>query len=234
MKFAIISAGEGSRLTQEGITVPKPLVELNGKPMIERLIRLFVRVGATEIAVIINKEQSETFECLEKLQTEFPLKIKVETTPSSMHSFYALAPFLTDDRFCLTTVDTIFREDEFTRFIDEFNRTEADGMMAVTDYVDDEKPLYVSMDSNMRITGFHDKKPDDCCYVSGGIYCLKSSSLKVLQRCMDEGVSRMRNFQRELVAEGMNLRAWPFNKIIDVDHVSDIAKAEAFLNESDS
>ncbi len=233
MKFAIISAGEGSRLTQEGVTVPKPLVELNGMPMIERLIRLFVRVGATEIAIIINNEQRETREFLEQLRTELPLKIEVESTLSSMHSFYALAPFLTGDRFCLTTVDTIFREEEFARFIEEFNRTEADGMMAVTDFVDDEKPLYVSTDTNMRITGFHDRETEDCRYVSGGIYCLKSSSLKVLQRCMDEGVSRMRNFQRELVVEGMTLLAWSFNKIIDVDHVSDIAKAEAFLNESD-
>ena len=30
MKFAIISAGEGSRLSQEGVALPKPLVQLNG------------------------------------------------------------------------------------------------------------------------------------------------------------------------------------------------------------
>ena len=39
MKFAIISAGEGSRLSQEGVALPKPLVQLNGVAMIDRLIR---------------------------------------------------------------------------------------------------------------------------------------------------------------------------------------------------
>ena len=34
MKFAIISAGEGSRLSQEGVALPKPLVQLNGVTMI--------------------------------------------------------------------------------------------------------------------------------------------------------------------------------------------------------
>ena len=33
MKFAIIAAGEGSRLSQEGIVMPKPLVRIGGEPM---------------------------------------------------------------------------------------------------------------------------------------------------------------------------------------------------------
>ena len=39
MKYAIIAAGNGSRLAQEGITVPKPLVEINGERLIDRLVR---------------------------------------------------------------------------------------------------------------------------------------------------------------------------------------------------
>jgi hypothetical protein len=46
---------------------------------------------------------------------------------------------------------------------------------------------------------------------------------------MEEGKSRMRNFQRQLVADGLHLQAFPFKKILDVDHVGDIVKAEKFL-----
>ena len=46
---------------------------------------------------------------------------------------------------------------------------------------------------------------------------------------MAMGQSRMRNFQRQLVAEGLRLIAYPFSKILDVDHASDIEKAEEFL-----
>ena len=56
MKYAIISAGEGSRLAQEGVALPKPLVEIGGEAMIDRLIRIFSRQGAEEVAVIINNE----------------------------------------------------------------------------------------------------------------------------------------------------------------------------------
>jgi len=101
-------------------------------------------------------------------------------------------------------------------------------MMAVTDYIDDEKPLYVATDEALNITGFLDKS--DCCrYISGGIYALKPVAIRTLERCMKEGQSRMRNFQRGLVDDGLRLKAWPMSKILDVDHASDIAKAEDFL-----
>lgn len=43
MKFAIIAAGEGSRLAREGVDLPKPLVTVGGEPMIERLARIFMK-----------------------------------------------------------------------------------------------------------------------------------------------------------------------------------------------
>lgn len=235
MKFAIISAGEGSRLSQEGVALPKPLVELNGTAMIDRLIRIFVQNGADGVVVIINNELPLTKEHLKELQQklEVPLELVIQTTPSSMHSFHALSPYLKDDKFCLTTVDTIFREEEFARFIEYFKQSDADGCMAVTDYIDDEKPLYISTDEELDITGFHDERVEGCQYISGGIYCLTPPALRTLQGCMDKGMARMRNFQRQLVADGLKLKAYPFKKIVDVDHAEDIVKAEAFLNGED-
>jgi hypothetical protein len=66
-------------------------------------------------------------------------------------------------------------------------------------------------------------------YVSGGIYCLKRSAIRVLENAIPKGISRMRNYQQLLVDKGLYLKAYPFSKIIDVDHAEDIAKAEDFL-----
>lgn len=232
MKFAIISAGEGSRLSQEGVALPKPLVQLNGMAMIDRLVHIFAQNGAEQVVIIINNEVALTKEHVAALKetSEVPLEVIVKTTPSSMHSFYELSRFLKGDKFCLTTVDTIFREDEFAAFIEAFKASGKDGMMAVTDYIDDEKPLYISTDEKLNITGFHDAATPDCRYISGGIYCLTPKAIDTLEKCMEKGMSRMRNFQRQLVADGLQLEAYPFSKILDVDHASDIVKAEAFLN----
>ena len=112
MKFAILAAGEGSRLAQEGVELPKPLVRLNGEAMIDRLVRIFIDNGAEEIVVITNNLTPLTQQHIRDLQTGGkPLRLVVKTTPSSMHSFYELYPCLGEGKFCLTTVDTIFRED---------------------------------------------------------------------------------------------------------------------------
>ena len=59
MNFAIIAAGEGSRLVQEGIAVPKPLVELDGRPMIGRLIDIFTACKAESISIIVNEQMTD-------------------------------------------------------------------------------------------------------------------------------------------------------------------------------
>ena len=235
MKFAIISAGEGSRLAQEGVQLPKPLVELNGEAMVDRLVRIFAQNGAEQVVIIINNEVPLTKEHMLALQqkSDVPVELIVKTTPSSMHSFYELSRFLKDDKFCLTTVDTIFREDDFAKFIETFKNSDADGLMAVTDFVDDEKPLYISTDEDLHITGFHDAYTPQCKYISGGIYCLTPKAIDTLENCIENGMSRMRNFQRQLVTDGLNLEAYPFSKILDVDHAGDIVKAEDFLKNND-
>ena len=233
MKYAIIAAGEGSRLMSEGVALPKPLVPICGEPMIDRLVRIFTENGADEISIIVNRLHPQTEVHVRHLMAHpghAPIRLAVETTPSSMHSFNVLAPWLEYAPFCLPSVDTIFREDDFAAYIRAFRQGQG-GLMAVTDYIDDEKPLYVGTDADLRITGFHDSDEGDR-YISGGIYALQPEAIATLRRCMAEGRSRMRNFQRALVEDGLELHAWPMSKVLDVDHASDIAKAEAFLSET--
>lgn len=232
MNFAIIAAGEGSRLVQEGISLPKPLVSLCGTPMIKRLIDIFLDNNAESVSVIVNEQMTEVRNYLETLAGTLPvpLNLVVKTTPSSMHSFYEVSrAFPESGKFVLTTVDTIFRPEDFSRYVKEFEQGSSDGAMAVTNFIDDEKPLYVETDHDLNITAFRDEPYQGMKYISGGIYGLTPDSLSVLHGCVERGVSRMRNFQRELVAAGLRLKAVPFSKIVDVDHAADIATAEKFL-----
>ena len=230
MNYAIIAAGEGSRLAQEGIAKPKPLVELQGEPMIGRLINILVRCNAESIGIIVNEHMTEVRNYLESLELPVPLNLVVKTTPSSMHSLWHLSRVIPQGKFCLTTVDTIFREQDFKGYIDAFEADdEHDGMWAVTPFVDDEKPLWVDVDDEMNITAFRDKSWEGAKYVSGGVYAMTDKAYTILDRCIEQGISRMRNFQRALVDADYHLKAYSIAKIVDVDHADDIATAEAFL-----
>jgi len=249
MHYAIIAAGEGSRLREEGILSPKPLVPIGGQPMIDRLMKMMLRCGAESISVICNREMKQVQEYLVSFRESHPellLNLIVESTPSSMHSLARLAEVIPAGKVCVTTVDTIFHEREFAAFIQTFATCKG-GLFAVTPFVDDERPLWVACSKESEISmqghvcplieGFFDNETemsdDTWHFVSGGIYGLETATAwPVLRQCLAEGQSRMRNYQRALVRAGVKLSAYVFGKIMDIDHAEDIVKAEAWLDNS--
>ena len=218
MHFAIIAAGQGSRLHEEGIALPKPLVQIGGKPLIGRLIDIFVSCGAESVSVIINEQAAEVGCYLESLSLPVPLHITRRTTPGSMHSLAAMDLGRLGGKVMVTSVRP---------------PQGLDAMMAVTRYIDDEKPLYViTRPGTMEVIDFADAPvPGSELYASGGIYGLTPRALGILGDCLSEGVTRMRRYQRALVRQGLTVRAVEFSKIIDVDHAADIPKAARLLDD---
>lgn len=230
MEYAIIAAGKGERLAQEGSTVPKPLTPLLGTPLIDRLLALFSGMGAGRIHVIVNGQSRELVQHLSELPLSMPLQLTVKDTESSLHSLAELIRSGLRDEVCLTTVDTVFNPDEFENLVSAFqHKPGLDALMGVTSFVDDEKPLYVRTNADLEILSFDDTRHANQVYVSGGIYCLRRKALECALKAVDSGVSRMRNFQRQLLTEGLAVEAFPFTKIVDVDHLDDIAVAERLL-----
>ena len=237
--FGIIAAGNGNRIKEEGSLLPKPLVSIEGMPMIGRLISLIEKCGANSVSIIVNSDMPEVLTYLQDLVPVSGCELKIESkkTPSSMHTFYELLGLMKpEDKFIITTVDTIFRNEDFKKYVEYFRNVskEIDGIMGVTSHIDDEKPLYVETDRDNHILSFRDLpitlEGNNLQYVSGGIYGLRKTAIPVLQNCIEKGVNRMRNFQRKLIENGLALKAYDMGKVLDIDHLSDIEKANAFLS----
>ena len=187
MKFAVIAAGDGSRLASEGVSVPKPLAEVKGEKLIDRLIRIFMDNDAEEIVVICNDKTNRVSQHLLQIEED-----GLKGRPVNLQQG-------------------------------------ADGLMGVTSFVDDEKPLWVGTRDDMTISGFYDQNDAACRYISAGVYGLTPKALETLAHCVEAGESRMRNFQRALLTDGFRLTAYAFSKVFDIDHVSDLKKANQFL-----
>jgi NDP-sugar pyrophosphorylase family protein len=256
LKAGIIAAGDGSRLKSEGVLSLKPLVEVQGVPLIERLIRSYIGSGVEEIVCIVNESSLEVKRFVESKGFSAPVKFVVQTTPSSMHSLFALAPHLEGGRFLLSTVDSIFNAGEFGRFL-EYARSPgaAEGVLAVTNFVDDENPLYVKLDPSWNILSFGRKSEQpggpagpvtprgpagvygggrgaaslDFPWVTGGLYVLSPRVFSEMDAVLKLNVGRLRNFLAHLVNQGYRLEGYPFSRIVDVDHADDIRAAEELL-----
>jgi NDP-sugar pyrophosphorylase family protein len=229
MNLAIIGAGESSRLKEEGLNVPKHLVTINDEYLIDRIIRIGYENGFQKVYCIINTKEKELKKHLLEDNFKIPVKLIVKDTESSMHSLFVLSPFLSSEPFCLATTDSVFLENEFTHFLKFSSEENEDGVLAVTQYIDDEKPLCAAMDENGTILKFSDSK-EGYNWATGGIYYFSPRIFEEMPFALETAVTRLRNFLRLLIDNDYKLKAFPFSKIIDVDHISDIKIAEEFLS----
>lgn len=230
MNFGIIAAGEGSRLKYENAKASKPLITVNGIPLIERLFTIAENNNFNSISCIINEESTNVKEYINNRRFNIPFNLIIQSTPSSLHSFYALSAFLKGSPFCLTTVDSIFNQDEFIKFLSFSNSNKSsDGVLAVTDFIDDEKPLCIETDENMNIKSFHDNA-DGHKYATGGMYYFNSDVFSLMEKAINENTMRLRNFLKLLLINNYKIKAYPFSKIIDIDHLKDLEVAEEYLN----
>ena len=160
-------------MVHEGVSLPKPLVELEGKPMIGRLIDLFASYEPESLTIIINNSMNDVRQYLESIVSSlgFPVEIILKDTSGSMESVYEVSHAFDRGKTVLSTVDSVFSRAEWDKFIRSFAANDADdGLFPVTDFIDDEKPLYVDTDADGYITAFRDEPSANDFYISGGIY----------------------------------------------------------------
>lgn len=234
IRFGVIAAGQGSRLSADGLALPKALAPVGGKSMVLRLLDIFKECGAREAMVAISEEDAQTREALlEHDANRLPVSIIRRTTPSPVHTLRLLSPYLRLGPSVVTTVDSVFSREGLEACLSEL-RALPDGVdcvMGVTQYVDDESPLWVGTDEDMMITGFYDSHRSDTKYVSAGVYCLNQRAFEILDDCLKNGQTRMRAFQRALVSEGLMLKAVDMGTVIDVDHMADVENADRIFGE---
>ena len=51
MKAVILAGGFGTRITEESITRPKPMVEIGGRPILWHLMKLYSSFGVNDFVI---------------------------------------------------------------------------------------------------------------------------------------------------------------------------------------
>ena len=156
MKAFILAAGLGTRLRPLTNEIPKALVKLNGKPLLQILIEKFVSAGITEIAVNVH-HRSEKVKTFLK-ENDFGAKILISDESEKLldtgGAIKKAAPLLGGEPFVLHNADIISDLDfgELTTFHKKENA-------AVTLVLRKEvSSRYFLFDNRMFLCGWGNKK----------------------------------------------------------------------------
>src|SRR3989449_6161537 len=82
----ILAGGEGSRLAAGGIAVPKPLVEVAGRPQIVGLLETLAALGCSSLTCAVRADFPAVRRLLDGRRFGLPLTMVECRTPSSLHT----------------------------------------------------------------------------------------------------------------------------------------------------
>ncbi|MBS1572924.1 MAG: nucleotidyltransferase [Bacteroidetes bacterium] len=174
MKIIVPMAGRGSRLRPHTLTVPKPLIPIGGKPIVQRLVEDIAKVAnekIDEIAFIIGDFGKEVEDSLIKIAENLGAKGSIYTQDEPLGTAHAIkcAEQSMIGDVVIAFADTLFRAD----FQLDKN---SDGVIWVKKVADPSAFGVVKLDSYGFITDFVEKPKE---FVSDlaiiGIYYFQSA-----------------------------------------------------------
>jgi len=228
LEAGIIAAGLGTRLAESHPGLPKPLVPLAGKPLCHWIAGSLKQAGVERITVLHNSSGRAIRDSLTRGLPDVRWTFLEADTASSWESFRLVSRTLAEsaDCFLMSTVDAIVPPAETRRFAQACAAAKAEAGLALTSFVDDEKPLWSQLDASGRVAALGDRcsKRE---LVTSGLYYMTASAAR---RMPEAGrFTALRQFLGHLVDSGANVHGHVLGKTLDVDRPEDVAQAERFL-----
>ncbi len=112
-KAVILAGGRGTRLYPVTYEIPKPLLPVRKKPIINYLVDLFYSQGVKEVAILINKDFREDFDWWEKrYYSQNKIQFLEEKEPlGTFGGLFYLKNWISDNPFFFTNGDELKKID---------------------------------------------------------------------------------------------------------------------------
>ena len=165
MKALILAGGFGTRLSRISEGKPKPLVEVAGKPMLERQIDFLLSRGLHDIRLSLHHKADQIIEfCEAKWPSAF--EYIVESTPLGTGGGIRFASKDLKEPFLVVNGDTLSDIN-----VQEFMRHTPNAIIGA--YQDDARPFGLLEIKDGKVTAFLEK-PENLCggYINAGFYLL--------------------------------------------------------------
>jgi glucose-1-phosphate thymidylyltransferase len=213
MKIIVPMAGMGKRMRPHTLTVPKPLIQVAGKPIVQRLVEDIAKVideNIDEIAFVIGDFGKETEAKLIAIAESLGAKGSIHYQEEALGTAHAIlcAQQALTGKVIVAFADTLFKADF------KIETAQHDGIIWVQKIDDPRMFGVVKVNENNVITDFVEKPQS---FVSDlaiiGIYYFKDGDYlkKELQYLLDNNIKEKGEFQLTNALENMKQKGAQFS-----------------------
>jgi dTDP-glucose pyrophosphorylase len=226
--LVIMAGGRGKRLLPYTESLPKPLVPIAGKPIIDFILEKAAKEGMLQVLVSINHMGDLIREhCGSGLKWGLEISYISEERPLGTCGSLSLLDNSEDLPVIVTNSDVIFPE-SFSSMLDFHLVHGADVTVAGVPRLDIGKYGELVIDG-AELKGVKEK-PTHSYQILGGVYCFSPKALLRLQR----GVRLdMPEFLNQGISDGLNVKLWTISSDWwDIGQEADLLSAERWIREN--
>lgn len=175
----ILCGGRGTRLQEHTQLIPKPLVEIGGKPIVWHVIQIYLSQGFDRFVLLTGYRQDRIAAFVKSVAWPDGVEIRCmdtgDDTPTGGR-VYRAAQALDGDECCLTYADGVADVDLGALLAYHVRHGAAATMTVVRPRL---QFGIAELDGDGRVRGFVEK-PRSTHWVNGGFFCLARPALDVL------------------------------------------------------
>jgi glucose-1-phosphate thymidylyltransferase len=225
MKVIIPLAGKGTRLRPHTHTVPKPMLKVAGKPVMDYVMEDVAKLNGVEQVVYITGHLKEKVEAYAKTHYKFPGVFVEQKVQDGTAGAVDLARPYVDQPVLIIFVDTVFDAD-----LSVVETSEDDGIIWTKEVEDYQRFGVVVTDANDHMTKIVEKPSTPISKRANiGLYYIKNWKLlyegiaHVLKQPTNKGEYYLTDAFQYMIEKGAKIR------VIDVDGWYDAGKLDTLL-----
>jgi NDP-sugar pyrophosphorylase family protein len=206
MKAMILAGGMGTRLRPLTFSIPKPLLPVGEKPILQRIVEQLRDAGITDL-VLATGYQSELVRAFCGDGSKFGVRVSYihEDQPlGTAGPAGALQGQLAPGELLLLMNGDLFTDLDFRAFVESSRASECDLTVAYAKYTY-RSPYGVLCIIDGSVHGVTEK-PETEYAISAGIYCLSGAALDLIPQ---DSFFTMPHLMSKLLASGKRIHAYP-------------------------
>ncbi|MEA2076484.1 MAG: glucose-1-phosphate cytidylyltransferase [Candidatus Marinimicrobia bacterium] len=184
MKVVIFAGGKGSRISEESVLRPKPMIEIGGKPIIWHIMKHYASYGHNEFVICLGYKGEMIKEYFHDYSEEFKISL-VDTGLETMTAgrLKRVQEYLDNETFMLTYGDGV-SDININKLIDFHKSKQA--LATMTGIQPQSRFGILDIDDDDMVKTFQEKPKNENVWINGGFFVLEPDVFDHLYPDADE------------------------------------------------